>query len=67
MKCRCNELNEIDGWEADDYAKGHLNKIRVSNWEIEFECPETGIQWIMDFPHGELQGGGPPHLKKVQN
>jgi hypothetical protein len=67
MNCRCTRLSEIEGQEANIYAKNHLQKIRVDGerWEIKYVCPETGIVWIMDFPKSHLQGGGPPRLRKI--
>src|SRR5262249_22979078 len=35
-----------------------------SGWETEFEDPVTGELWLMDLPHSELQGGGPPRLRR---
>jgi hypothetical protein len=65
MKCRCNELIEIEGWEANEFAEVHLKIVQIKNWEIDYECPETGIHWLMDFPNGDWQGGGPPRLRKL--
>jgi hypothetical protein len=65
MNCQCKDAEEIDGWEAEDYASNHLRKARVGNWEIEYKCPDTGFHWLMDYPHGELQGGGPPRLRRL--
>ncbi|MBC7344077.1 MAG: hypothetical protein H5U03_01370 [Clostridia bacterium] len=66
MKCRCEELYEITGVEAEEYARKHLIKIRTNGvvWRIEYKCPETGIHWIMDFPYGGAHGGGPPRLRR---
>lgn len=66
MKCRCEELSEIVGVEAEEYAHKHLIKLRTDGvlWTIEYQCPETGVHWVMDFPYGEAQGGGPPRLRK---
>ncbi|MBV6396582.1 MAG: hypothetical protein HFACDABA_02182 [Anaerolineales bacterium] len=65
--CRCAEIEELNGREAQDYAKRHLRKVRVDGqtWEIEFECVNTSIKFIMDFPQSEAHGGGPPRLRKV--
>jgi RHS repeat-associated protein len=65
MSCQCNEITEMDGRKAQDYAEEHLRKVRIGNWETEFECPDTGIHWLMDYPHSELMGGGPPRLRKL--
>jgi hypothetical protein len=65
MECHCNDFNIIDGAKAKDYANSHLLKVEVRNWEIDYECPETGIHWLMDYPYSERQGGGPPRLRKL--
>jgi len=65
MTCQCNEIEEINGWTAKSFAKQHLRKVRVGNWEIEYECPETGIHFLLDYPQGHLMGGGPPRLRRL--
>ena len=67
MNCRCDKIKELDGVEAEIYAQNHLRKIRVDGelWQIEYECPDTGARWLMDFPHSEYHGGGPPRLRKL--
>ena len=49
MICKCREVMEINGWEAKGYANEHLRKVRVGNWEIEYECSDTGIHWQWIF------------------
>ncbi len=29
MKCKCKELNELNGLEAQNYTRNHLKEIRV--------------------------------------
>lgn len=69
MNCRCNKITELEGADAKLYARRHLKKIRVDSelWTIEYECPDTGTRWVMDFPHSEYHGGGPPRLRKLLN
>ena len=60
MICKCNELEEINGRDAQDYAFEHLNKLLSGdNWETLYECPNTGIKWLEDFPHSDWHGGPP--------
>ena len=68
MKCKCIEINKLEGNEAIQYARNHLRKVKVDGekWEIEYICPESGIRWIEDFPYGESHGGGPSRLRKIQ-
>jgi hypothetical protein len=69
INCQCHVIEQFEGREAQDYAHQHLKKISVdgAKWEIHYECLATGIQWVMDFPQGEAQGGGPPRLRKLLN
>ncbi len=61
--------SEYNGVEAIKFAKRHLRKIEVRErgWEVEYEDPRTGEGWIMDWPHSEAQGGGPPRLRKTDS
>lgn len=60
------ERSEYEGNEAEEFAK-RLNQVSVNvvKWEIRFIDPQTSAQWVMDFPHSEMHGGGPPRLRKV--
>jgi hypothetical protein len=46
-----------------------LERIGVSRlygaWETLFRDPADGRLWERTYPHGELQGGGPPQLKLI--
>lgn len=67
MNCLCKEINELEGNEALDYINSHLLQIKSDgkNWQITFECPFTGIQWLKDYPNSEYHGGGSPRLRKL--
>ena len=69
MKCRCNEVSELRDSEANQYASYHLKKIGSKNggWEVYFECPLTGIQWVSEYPHSEWPGGGPLLLHRLDS
>ena len=56
---------ELSGKDAYEFAETHLRKVNSRNWEIDFEDPKTGELWLMDFPHSEGHGGGPPRLRKL--
>ena len=66
MKCRCDELIELNGSEATEYAEAHLVRIRTdsSGWVSEFECPLTGYRWVKDYPCSNLHGGGNARLRR---
>jgi Immunity protein 27 len=67
MTCECRDLAELNGSAAQDYARGHLDKLETDpvEWTIQYRCPETGAKWVMDHPHSELQGGGSPRLRRT--
>jgi len=61
--------DELHGNAAIEFAKSHLIEIRTdpSLWTIEYENPTSGEKWVMDYPQGELQGGGPPRLRRIDS
>jgi hypothetical protein len=34
-------------------------------WERLYRDPADGRYWLLTYPHGEMQGGGPPALKNL--
>ena len=50
---------------SDPDFSGHGRTAGPETWEAEYMDPSTGTRWIMDFPHAEYHGGGPPRLRKV--
>jgi hypothetical protein len=67
MRCACTTLTQLRGNAGDDYAREHLEELKVDlvEWTISYRCPETGRRWLRDFPHPELQAGGPPRLRQL--
>ena len=65
MRCECATLTELKGAQAERYAE-HLTRIDADPdaWIVRYACPETGARWVMDYPAGYLQGGGPPRLQR---
>lgn len=63
----CIGLRELDGNEADGFAHSHLSEkwVDSTRWRVGYECPTTGRRWLRDSPRGELQGGGPPRLRQL--
>jgi len=57
---------KLEGKNAIDFAERHLRKLQANpqTWEIEYDDPNTGEKWVMDYPHSEAQGGGSPRLRK---
>jgi hypothetical protein len=56
---------EFRGGAAVDYTK-RLRKVRIDaqTWEVEYVDDATGETWVMDYPQGELPGGGEPRLRR---
>ncbi len=44
MDCRCNEVNELHGDEAEAYLAGHLQRTT----DGAYTCPDTGARWHVD-------------------
>ncbi|MCZ2290046.1 MAG: immunity 27 family protein [Anaerolineales bacterium] len=67
MNCNCQNISELEGNAALEYIESHLSKIRVDGktWQVFYECPLTGIQWVKDYPHSEYHGGGSPRLRRL--
>jgi hypothetical protein len=66
MACRCNEITELIGTDAEDYARAHFVEGETvdGGWSTGYVCPLTGQQWVLDRLHGERQGGGWSRLRK---
>jgi hypothetical protein len=66
---RCRVMDHIPDTDVDEYARHHLHEVSVDGeaWFRVFECPRTQIRWIGDYPHSEMQGGGPLRLRTFTN
>jgi hypothetical protein len=38
---------------------------KSGGWEKLFRDPGDGRYWLLSYPHGEMQGGGPPALRHL--
>jgi hypothetical protein len=67
MECKCSKISFLEGAEAKEYSVKHLQKIKSNKetWEVEYVCPVTGKNWLLDYPHSEYHGGGPPRLRSL--
>jgi hypothetical protein len=65
--CLCDQTAVLDGAEARRYATEHVDKVKVDAvaWTTTYRCRETGSTWLLDYPHSEGQGGGPPRLRRL--
>jgi hypothetical protein len=66
MICECDQITQVDGAEAQDYAK-HLRQVSIDSakWEVTYRCPLTGRLWKEIYPFAEAHGGGPPRLIRL--
>jgi len=57
-----NTCKRID-WLINSY----LIKISTdkSGWEILYQDPNDKRYWVLTYPNGQLQGGGPPTLMTI--
>ena len=37
----------------------------VSGWDVLYRDPEDGRLWELTYPHSDAEGGGPPHLVRL--
>lgn len=67
MTCSCEAITELWDDEAKAYANGHLRKVAVlgSGWTTLWECPDSGLQWVKEYPRSEEHGGGPVRLRRA--
>lgn len=67
VECRRRDIQRLDGRQAQDYAAAHLEEtqIDVVAWTKRYRCAQTGAEWLMDYPHSEAHGGGPPRLTRI--
>jgi hypothetical protein len=53
MLCRCDEIERLDGADADAYASEHLTLVERGRGDHEmYLCGGSGQSSIMDFPLG---------------
>ena len=64
VTCLCRVISRRDGNEADEYVR-HLDRqsLDAERWTEVWTCPGSGVRWIGDYPHAEMQGGGPRRLR----
>lgn len=67
MSCRCNDVTELYGDEAERYAREHLrtDEVRGDTFEELLACPDTGAQWRLDFPERTEREPGQARLART--
>ena len=66
MACRCPEITELYGDEAETYAREHLrtDEVRSDAFEEDLSCPDTGAAWTLDFPERTEREPGQARLRR---
>ena len=64
MECRCTNVTELYGTEAEAYV-GHLVRADTSTdrFEERFTCPDTGTGWLLDYPERTDREPGQARLR----
>lgn len=65
MECRCDAVTELYGNEAEEYAATHLRRTetRTERMEERYSCPDTGRDWILDYPERSERDPGQARLR----
>jgi hypothetical protein len=52
MSCRCETVTELYGDEAERYAGEHLRRTETRTDALTelYTCPDTGRDWVLDYP-----------------
>ena len=60
-------MNESFGSEAETYAAEHLVRGEADTASVEerYSCPDTGRQFILDWPERTQSGAGQARLRLV--
>ena len=69
MDCRCDNVTELYGDEAERYAGEHLSRDEtdMETFEERFACPDTGRRWLLDYPDRRGEEPGQARLRVVSN
>ncbi|MBW3592976.1 MAG: hypothetical protein KY396_04725 [Actinobacteria bacterium] len=65
MECRCDNITELYGTEAEAYAGEHLvrDETDTEAFEEQFACPDTGRVWLFDYPDRRGEEPGQARLR----
>ena len=65
MACRCNDVDELYGPEAEGYAREHLvgDEVSTDRFEERLSCPDTGRRWILEWPERTEREPGQARLR----
>jgi hypothetical protein len=67
MDCRCKELTEAYGNEAEAYAREHLHtdEVRTEAFEEDLSCSDTGARFTLDYPEQTQRDPGQARLRRI--
>lgn len=71
LPCRCEEIGELHGREAEEYMAKHLCQLAFhtegDRVEVEFllQCPETGRLWVYGEYRKEYDDRPPEYVEKL--
>jgi hypothetical protein len=67
MACRCNDVTELYGDDAERYAREHLHtdEVRTEAFEELLSCPDTGARWRLDYPERTEREPGAARLARA--
>jgi hypothetical protein len=67
MDCRCKELAEAYGNEAEEYAREHLHsdEVRTDAFEEGLACPDTAVRFTLDYPERTKTDPGQARLRRL--
>lgn len=60
-----DDLCERIDWLVTNELKEVASSHQWGDWETLFQDPSDGRYWERTYPHGDLQGGGPPQLQVI--
>lgn len=49
----------------EELIERDLMRVADAGWSQLYRDPRDGRYWELYYPHGEMQGGGPPALRMV--
>ena len=43
----------------------YLRKVAEGNWKTLYQDPKDNRYWLLNYPHSDWHGGGPPRLEMI--
>jgi hypothetical protein len=60
-------VSELHGNAAKRFVETQLQEVEVdaAAWTTRYRNPRDGSEWLLDYPHSEVHGGGSPRLRRL--